>query len=766
MNLDYLFHFCGFLSLSLILATLTSAFAITLTIFSYDNTAQGASSNDQTHLVYGCMRFGAGERCDLFSNRLDSRMMIGHVQPIYTVNLTKFEPTEGVFGNALSILGYRQQYLSVPNKHSLNAAIFSVSFWMKQDSAYIANSSIISHLNSAKTAGWYFSSYARNSQTYIQFSVANSDGRIFSVSSSFDPDIFQNVVGTFDGKVVKIYLNGFLVDSIIFVGNYNANPSVPLNLGLNSYDYGRPWTGALDEVRLYNTAISENEVQKLTDYSNYSYASSRSPYNKGVIAYWPFDEGMQDNSGNQNDGKIVLPAVSMAFSPDGRLFFSVKDGGEIRVMKQDGTVFEEPFVRLQIPNTKAHQMVLGITLDPDFATNHYVYAYTTAKNNDTGNIFNRVVRFTESQNRATDEKILVDQIPAGKGHELAGALAFGPDDKIYVATSYTANHKELGQNANLIGKVLRINRDGTIPSDNPFTNSSVYTLGHRKMFGIAFAKTSDMAIVAENDARNHDEINILKRGENYGFPVSPQLSVGKSQTDNPSAVQPVRTYYKTITPTQIVYYDGNKFPSLKNRFIIVSFFEGSIYALSLNATGDLVEEVAIRLPEVRGHIISIAKAPNGDLYIGGENLYKLVSIDRNTNAPLTYFIDVTGRNVQINDLSLNLTSKVMSLDIINKNNNNSKGNIDAALSPSVQVRVPKALLGGIILVTSERHNKTSTAEETIESFNIKESRRVTNVGDTIIDIQLKNNIYGDRILIKGQTSTLVQSPVRNTVNYR
>jgi hypothetical protein len=129
---------------------------------------------------------------------------------------------------------------------------------------------------------------------------------------------------------------------------------------------------------------------------------------------------------------------------------------------------------------------------------------------------------------------------------------------------------------------------------------------------------------------------------------------------------------------------------------------------------------------------------------------------------------VTSRNVQISNLALNLTTKVMSIDFANDNNSTkSDGNIEAAgPSSSLQVRIPKVLLGGISLVASEEQNKTSTAMIAIEDFKIKESRRVSNVGDTIIDIKLKSNISSDKILIKGQTSTLVQSPVRKTTIYR
>ena len=115
----------------------------------------------------------------------------------------------------------------------------------------------------------------------------------------------------------------------------------------------------------------------------------------------------------------------------------------------------------------------------------------------------------------------------------------------------------------------------------------------------------------------------------------------------------------------MLFYDDNKFPSLKGKFLVVSYAESVLRGLAFNNTGNLIEEIIVRLPEVRGHITSIAKAPNGDLYIGGENIYKLVSID-NTKDP-TYFIEANSKNIQINDLSVNLTRKVISIDIVNNN---------------------------------------------------------------------------------------------------
>ena len=120
--------------------------------------------------------------------------------------------------------------------------------------------------------------------------------------------------------------------------------------------------------------------------------------------------------------------------------------------------------------------------------------------------------------KATQELVLLDKIPGSpEGEYAGGALGFGLDDKLYITSGF-ANFYDLPQNkSSLLGKVLRINRDGTIPSDNPFPNSPVYTLGHRNIFGLAFDKNGT-GVVTENGEAHYDEINILKKGGNYGFP--------------------------------------------------------------------------------------------------------------------------------------------------------------------------------------------------------------------------------------------------------
>jgi hypothetical protein len=200
-------------------------------------------------------------------------------------------------------------------------------------------------------------------------------------------------------------------------------------------------------------------------------------------------------------------------------------------------------------------------------------------------------------------------------------------------------------------------------------------------------------------------------------------------------------------------------------YLVPSFSENTIYALSLNQTGHVAKEFVIRIPEIRGHIISIASNPKGEIYLAGENLYRLESIDSNNNnrPTLEYFVSVDRDNddLLINDISLNLTTKTLTVNLTN--NNTDSLNTSGSINPSLRISIPKALLGTISDVNSQNNDgNTSTTKSLVESFETKETRRITNVGDTVVDIKLRDNFKNGMIFIEGQTSTLVQSQPRNT----
>src|ERR1700716_3125635 len=157
--------------------------------------------------------------------------------------------------------------------------------------------------------------------------------------------------------------------------------------------------------------------------------------------------------------------TAMDFAPDGRLFVCLQ-GGNLRVIK-NGVLLSTPFLTLTV-DSSGERGLLGIAFDPNFATNNFVYVYYTVPGSPA---HNRVSRFTANG----DVAVAGSQMPildlnnlSSAGNHNGGAIHFGPDGKLYIAVGENANGSNSQTLSNLLGKVLRINSDGTIPSENPF----------------------------------------------------------------------------------------------------------------------------------------------------------------------------------------------------------------------------------------------------------------------------------------------------------
>jgi glucose/arabinose dehydrogenase len=163
-------------------------------------------------------------------------------------------------------------------------------------------------------------------------------------------------------------------------------------------------------------------------------------------------------------GGLASP-TAMQFAPDGRLFVC-EQGGRLRVIK-NGALLAAPFVTLTV-NASGERGLLGVAFDPAFQVNQFVYVYYTAT---TPTVHNRISRFTASGDVAVPGSEVVildlDNLSSATNHN-GGALAFGPDGKLYAAVGENANGANAQTLANLLGKMLRLNSDGSIPTDNPF----------------------------------------------------------------------------------------------------------------------------------------------------------------------------------------------------------------------------------------------------------------------------------------------------------
>jgi glucose/arabinose dehydrogenase len=216
--------------------------------------------------------------------------------------------------------------------------------------------------------------------------------------------------------------------------------------------------------------------------------------------------------------------VQMEFAPDGRLFITEKTGN-VRVMTADGQLLTTPFMHLTV-DSQGERGALGITFDPNFTTNRYLYVYYTAT---TPTLHNRLSRFTADPSNpnvvlAGSEVPLMDFDTLSAIYHNSGALHFGPDGKLYVAVGDNVKSSVAQQLTNLWGKILRINSDGTIPTDNPFynqttgNNRAIWAMGLRNPFTFAFQPGTGLMYMNEVGNDQYEEIDQGRPGGNYGWP--------------------------------------------------------------------------------------------------------------------------------------------------------------------------------------------------------------------------------------------------------
>ena len=234
--------------------------------------------------------------------------------------------------------------------------------------------------------------------------------------------------------------------------------------------------------------------------------------------------------------------TAMQFAPDGRLFVC-EQTGRLRVIK-DGALLSTPFLTLSVSSV-GERGLLGVAFDPAFATNRFVYVYYTTAS---APIHNRISRFTANGDVAVPGSGVVilelDNLSIATNHN-GGALAFGPDGKLYAAVGENANGANAQSMNNLLGKILRINKDGTIPGDNPFfstatgRNRAIWALGLRNPFTFAFNPSGPEMFINDVGQKTWEEINDGERGANYGWPTT------EGTTTDPRFVSPRYVYNHT-----------------------------------------------------------------------------------------------------------------------------------------------------------------------------------------------------------------------------
>lgn len=311
--------------------------------------------------------------------------------------------------------------------------------------------------------------------------------------------------------------------------------------------------------------------------------------------------------------KLNVP-WDMDFAPDGRIFLTER-GGTIRVIDK-GKLQDEPAYRFDAPmQSKGEGGLLGMALDKDFKTNHYLYVYYTYQ--EGGQTRNRVIRMIESGGKVKPDKVLLDNLPGENIHN-GGRIKVGPDGLLYI-TNGDASKPSIAQDVTQLGgKILRIRPDGTIPQDNPFPGSPVYSLGHRNPQGLSWHPETGKLYSTEHGQTAHDEVNLIEPGTNYGWPLIegdvsqvPAKDAGKLGP-GPLKVPILHSGTTTWAPSGITFVTKGPW---KGNLMVANLRGTQLQRMILGSDGTSVAKVEELFKNELGRIRNVAEAPDGSLYI-------------------------------------------------------------------------------------------------------------------------------------------------------
>jgi aldose sugar dehydrogenase len=337
---------------------------------------------------------------------------------------------------------------------------------------------------------------------------------------------------------------------------------------------------------------------------------------------------------------------ALAFLPDGRMLVTEK-GGNLYIFA-DGKL-SSPIEGVPQVEFKDQGGLLDVAVDPDFAKNKFVYlSYTEraeqqpedakeekdARLGDYQDLSDTVLkgmavaRGRLEDNQLEDVKVIWRQVPKtiGRGH-FGGRLVFAPDGKLFITSGDRQRFEPAQDMASNLGKVVRINPDGSIPDDNPFvgqdgTLPEIWTLGHRNELGAAINPASGELWIHEMGPKGGDEVNIVVRGKNYGWPL---VSQGVHYDDQdipdhstrPEFATPAYFWDPAISPAGLTFYTGDKFPGLKGKALLGGLSSEALIVLTLDGDKVVSDEVI----EMGRRIRDVAQTPDGAvlLLVDGES---------------------------------------------------------------------------------------------------------------------------------------------------
>ena len=314
---------------------------------------------------------------------------------------------------------------------------------------------------------------------------------------------------------------------------------------------------------------------------------------------------------------------SLVFLPDGRALVSERPG-RVRLIR-DGQLAPEPYAVFETTRgasgvgdfflnlfARGEGGLMGLAVHPDFPKAPYIYAMYTWRGQS--GVRNRIVRLRDHGDYGTFDKIILGGVPGALFHN-GGRIAFGPDGMLYATTGEIFERRMAQDLKALGGKILRVDPEGNIPADNPFPGSPVWSYGHRNSQGLAWHPETGQLFQSEHGPSGevgfgaHDEINIIEKGRNYGWPLIVGAP-GKAPYADPIVMWPENS----VPPTGIAFHQGDLYiATLRSEALIRLKLLRSGRRFSVTAIERLFAENED--DGVRGRLRDAASGPDGALYV-------------------------------------------------------------------------------------------------------------------------------------------------------
>ncbi len=332
------------------------------------------------------------------------------------------------------------------------------------------------------------------------------------------------------------------------------------------------------------------------------------------------------------DSKLLISEVTtnldepweIAWGPDDHLWVTEHKGIVKRLNPTTGNIKDI----LAIPDVHYGRTpgLLGMVLHPDFNTEPFVYLHYTYVDSGiteidhlgrSSNVRSKIVRYRYDfeQDTLIDPESILPNIPASNHHN-GSRLTITADNKIIFAYGDTGNRKDIHNESALVGKVLRMNLDGSIPLDNPVKGSYYYSMGHRNQQGLVEAKGK--IYTSEHGPNNDDEINLIRAGGDYGWPYVEGFCDKENELtycDTVEIVEPIIAWTTTIAPAGLDFFDHPSIPEWQNSLLLTSLKGRSLQVFKLNDSGEKIVQQKIYLQKQFGRYRDLCVSPSGDIYL-------------------------------------------------------------------------------------------------------------------------------------------------------